>query len=207
MIKIVDVSQNLLYDKVSAQNEFLSLINATVSHEMRNPINSILNQNLNQQTILDRIKHYIEDQQRALRAEEDRRSQQTLHAQIKWLKELFEDIAFSSKLQRSSSKLLNHQISCMLDFAQISSSKFQKEASYFDVYEALIEQMELLDVQAKSQDIDVQINFKGFTDYMVYTDKQRLQQVFLNLYSNALKFTSQGSVQVTVTRLTPDTNF
>jgi len=40
-------------------NEFLSLINATVSHEMRNPINSILNQNLNQQTIIGKIEESI----------------------------------------------------------------------------------------------------------------------------------------------------
>mmetsp|Transcript_29360 Transcript_29360/g.44309 ORF Transcript_29360/g.44309 Transcript_29360/m.44309 type:complete len:143 (-) Transcript_29360:1784-2212(-) len=43
LLTVVDVSKNLLYDKLSAKNEFLQLINATVSHEMRNPLNSILN--------------------------------------------------------------------------------------------------------------------------------------------------------------------
>ena len=43
LFQVVDVSKSLLYDKASAQTEFLSLINATVSHEMRNPLNSILN--------------------------------------------------------------------------------------------------------------------------------------------------------------------
>jgi len=41
MIQIIDVSKEILYDKEKAHNELLNLINATVSHEMRNPLNSI----------------------------------------------------------------------------------------------------------------------------------------------------------------------
>ena len=44
MIQIIDISDSILYDQSKAQNEFLSVINATVSHEMRNPINSIKSQ-------------------------------------------------------------------------------------------------------------------------------------------------------------------
>ena len=41
MIQIIDVSKEILYDKEKAHTELLNLINATVSHEMRNPLNSI----------------------------------------------------------------------------------------------------------------------------------------------------------------------
>jgi signal transduction histidine kinase len=41
MIKFKDVSANILYKKEKSHNELLNLINATVSHEMRNPLNSI----------------------------------------------------------------------------------------------------------------------------------------------------------------------
>jgi signal transduction histidine kinase len=41
MIKFKDVSANVLYKKEKSHNELLNLINATVSHEMRNPLNSI----------------------------------------------------------------------------------------------------------------------------------------------------------------------
>mmetsp|Transcript_17668 Transcript_17668/g.27354 ORF Transcript_17668/g.27354 Transcript_17668/m.27354 type:complete len:92 (+) Transcript_17668:930-1205(+) len=46
MVQIVDVSQDILYQKANAENEFLSITNATVSHELRNPLQSILSQNL-----------------------------------------------------------------------------------------------------------------------------------------------------------------
>ena len=39
-----DISQKILYDVEKAEGELLTLINSTVSHEMRNPLNSILNQ-------------------------------------------------------------------------------------------------------------------------------------------------------------------
>ena len=41
MIQINDVSKEILYAKEKTHNELLNLINATVSHEMRNPLNSI----------------------------------------------------------------------------------------------------------------------------------------------------------------------
>ena len=44
MICFMDISQKILYDTSKAESELLSLINSTISHEMRNPLNSILNQ-------------------------------------------------------------------------------------------------------------------------------------------------------------------
>jgi len=44
MLCFVDISQKILYDTSKAESEMLSLINSTISHEMRNPLNSIINQ-------------------------------------------------------------------------------------------------------------------------------------------------------------------
>lgn len=42
----MDVSGDITYDQQRAENELLSLINASVSHELRNPLNSIIAQNI-----------------------------------------------------------------------------------------------------------------------------------------------------------------
>ena len=44
LIQIIDVSDKMLYNEVRAEQEFLTLINATVSHELRNPLNSLIGQ-------------------------------------------------------------------------------------------------------------------------------------------------------------------
>ena len=41
VLEIADISQKVLYDVAMGERRLLSLINATVSHEMRNPTNSI----------------------------------------------------------------------------------------------------------------------------------------------------------------------
>ena len=41
MIQGIDVSYSILYDNAKAQKEIQEISNACVSHEMRNPMNSI----------------------------------------------------------------------------------------------------------------------------------------------------------------------
>jgi signal transduction histidine kinase len=41
LLQIIDVSAKIKYDIESGEKKFIALINATVSHEMRNPLNSI----------------------------------------------------------------------------------------------------------------------------------------------------------------------
>ena len=42
MLQFIDISKSILYDMEKAHNVVLSMINACVSHEMRNPLNSII---------------------------------------------------------------------------------------------------------------------------------------------------------------------
>ena len=46
IIQIQDVSDSVLYTEAKTENQVLSMTNATVSHELRNPLNSIKAQNI-----------------------------------------------------------------------------------------------------------------------------------------------------------------
>ena len=41
VLQLIDVSQKILYEMAVGEKRLFSLINATVSHDMRNPTNSI----------------------------------------------------------------------------------------------------------------------------------------------------------------------
>ena len=42
MIQLVDISQNLELDQKVMENERLQIVNATTSHELRNPLSSMI---------------------------------------------------------------------------------------------------------------------------------------------------------------------
>ena len=42
MLQIIDVSHKILYNESKAEQTFLSMINAAVSHELRNPLSSLI---------------------------------------------------------------------------------------------------------------------------------------------------------------------
>ena len=44
IVQIIDMSDKILYNEVKAEQSFLTLINATVSHELRNPLSSMVGQ-------------------------------------------------------------------------------------------------------------------------------------------------------------------
>jgi signal transduction histidine kinase len=62
---MVDVSQTILYEQVFAENQFLAITNATVSHELRNPLQSISAQNLKINLCLKEILSILKTEQNA----------------------------------------------------------------------------------------------------------------------------------------------
>ena len=42
MIQIIDIKDKILYNEVKAEKTYLTLMNATVSHELRNPLNALV---------------------------------------------------------------------------------------------------------------------------------------------------------------------
>ena len=56
MIQFIDISKAILYDMEKGHNAVLSMINACVSHEMRNPLNSIIAQNIEKEEMYKQIQ-------------------------------------------------------------------------------------------------------------------------------------------------------
>ena len=59
MILIIDVTDNLNYKETKEQTMLLQMVNASVSHELRNPLNSIKAQNILKKEMYENLKSQI----------------------------------------------------------------------------------------------------------------------------------------------------
>ena len=62
MVSLIDTSQEVLRTNEQAHNELMVMINATVSHELRNPLNSIVAMNLQKVMLYAKIKAIINNE-------------------------------------------------------------------------------------------------------------------------------------------------
>jgi len=92
----------------------------------------------------------------------------------------------------------------ILDFARLELNDIKLDCVSFDLQDALEGVMAVLGEQAQNKGIDFTYQHDGAIQQQLMGDPIRLQQVFRNLVTNAIKFTSQGHVRACC-RLLSDT--
>ena len=127
VLKIVDISNEIMYDIANGEKKLLSLINATVSHDMRNPINAILSQNVKQQQVNAKFLEMMNTEIENLTVSKMKKRIEKFH------KELKESIS----IQSSSTKILQYLVNDTLDFGLLRAGKFRKNSFNFNIKEAV----------------------------------------------------------------------
>jgi len=59
LVQLIDVSDKILYNESKAEQSFITLINAAISHELRNPLNSLVGQMNSMQSYLKNFAKII----------------------------------------------------------------------------------------------------------------------------------------------------
>jgi len=104
---------------------------------------------------------------------------------------------FAQTIHQSGTSLLGI-INDILDFSKIEAGKIELEAISFDLHEIVNGVMELFTTSAGLKGVGLHLSFDEAVPQVVSGDPLRVRQVLLNLVSNAVKFTDQGEVVVTV---------
>jgi signal transduction histidine kinase/competence protein ComGC len=99
---------------------------------------------------------------------------------------------------RSAADILMNVINDILDFSKIEAGKLTFENVSFDIKQAINDSVKLQLKDAMEKGIELRANIDEEIPVHVMGDSIRLKQVLNNLISNAVKFTSKGSIDVRV---------
>jgi PAS domain S-box-containing protein len=97
-----------------------------------------------------------------------------------------------------SAKLLRQLINDVLDLSKIEAGKLDLEEIPFRFVDIMMQINDMFEHQAESRGIVFTSQFTGAMQLDLVGDPTRILQIMMNLCSNAIKFTLQGNVWVTL---------
>ena len=104
-----------------------------------------------------------------------------------------------------SAKALVTIINDILDFSKIESGKLNLELAPFDLKRAIKDVLALVSSQKTAENLEISLKYQPGLQKIFNGDSGRLRQILTNLVGNAVKFTQQGSVTVSVSGEALDT--
>jgi len=103
-----------------------------------------------------------------------------------------------------SSRRLTRLLSDILDLSRVEAGKLVLSKEVFNLSAKMEESVELFRPLASQSGLDLQLIVDPETPQQVIGDPARLQQILANLVGNSIKFTSGGSVTVSVAPLSDE---
>ncbi|MDF2878210.1 MAG: histidine kinase [Clostridia bacterium] len=99
---------------------------------------------------------------------------------------------------KSASEILLYLISDILDFSKIEAKRLRLEEIRFNLRTIVEDAVALLAPKAAEKGLEIYTMIKAGVPEDVMGDPSRLRQILNNLISNAVKFTKEGEISVTV---------
>eukprot|EP01114_Cavostelium_apophysatum_P005672 TRINITY_DN1684_c0_g1_i6.p1 TRINITY_DN1684_c0_g1~~TRINITY_DN1684_c0_g1_i6.p1 ORF type:complete len:1388 (-),score=495.83 TRINITY_DN1684_c0_g1_i6:174-4052(-) len=152
----------------------------TICHEMRNPLNGIYG---GVTLLQDEIKIA---QTFSAQIKEDSR---TMYDQF--INSAIEQIETISKCAEQQKVIVND----VLDLSKLESNKIELNPIRFNLRSVISTVMQMCSPQAKQANVKISINVEDGAVQLV-ADSHRLSQILINIVSNAVKFTKEGSIEI-----------
>ena len=106
-------------------------------------------------------------------------------------------ITYSKKIDSASHGLLSI-INDILDFSKIESNKLDIIPEKYSVRDLFNEAYELVILRAEEKNLLLELSNDNDLPSVLFGDKNRIKQIVVNLLTNAVKYTKEGSVKLNV---------
>ena len=101
-------------------------------------------------------------------------------------------------IAKTSIESLSRIVNNILDLSKIEAGKLELEMSSVDLESEIYQIVKMQHYLAEEKGISLNFDFDYNITYEVITDKTRFRQIILNLVSNAVKYTNEGSATIRV---------
>ena len=108
-----------------------------------------------------------------------------------------EQVKFAESIYSAGNDLLN-LINDILDISKVEAGKLEVRPENSSVTRLVDGLRGMFEPLAADRKLGFQVEIQPGAPIMLYTDRQRLEQILKNLLSNAVKFTEQGQVSLSV---------
>ena len=108
-----------------------------------------------------------------------------------------EQIEYAEVIQSAGQGLLR-LIDEILDLSKIEAGKMELEYGSLTIDEIVYDMRSLFEPMMKEKNLELRVNVQPSAPPLISTDKMRLEQILKNLFSNALKFTAKGFIQLKI---------
>ena len=121
-------------------------------------------------------------------------------------KNLSEEAIENSLNIQNASRMLLSLINDILDLSKIQSGQMELSESQYETSRLLSEIVNLLWNRAKDKGLQFDVHVGDSIPSMLYGDEIRIKQIIVNLLTNAIKYTDEGGVVLTVDGKKTQTN-
>lgn len=155
----IDKVDNLNKDRLRLANEMLSYVN----HEIRNPLQSIMG--------------YIQCMISDLENKDLEFTPDTVESLKKYLDTCFSSCGF-----------MNHIVNDVLDVKRLEQKRLVLDITEFDVSDLYYNTIRTITPKIEQKNIKFIEEYTGNSETIIKTDYRRLQQILINLLTNAIKY-------------------